>query len=255
MKKIAWFTDLHLSDLNSEEYEDFLSSITSYNVDAAFITGDISDSTSVVQYLEKIADTISKPIYFVLGNHDYFYDKIKNVKNLFSSKNLFYLSNLDFIELSENVALIGHDGWYDGRSGDFNNSSYICPDFSCIEDFIGLTNLQRLEIMHNLADEATEHLTMQLSSALEKYDKVILLTHIPPFWEACLFKNKRPTDDTAPYFVNFGLGESLYHIMINNPEKHLEIFCGHTHSKNKKSILPNLLVNVCAPQKQQIITI
>ena len=42
--------------------------------------GDIAEATDVCEYLERIDDRLQTEVYFVLGNHDYYYGWIEPVR-------------------------------------------------------------------------------------------------------------------------------------------------------------------------------
>ena len=44
------------------------------------ISGDIAESQNVTEYLEWIASRLAGPIYFVLGNHDFYNGSIAGVR-------------------------------------------------------------------------------------------------------------------------------------------------------------------------------
>jgi Icc protein len=123
MKQIAWTTDLHLDFVEDhQEIDKFCQSITASNPDLVLIGGDIAAAGTVEMWLELLARKIRRPIYFVLGNHDFYKGSITGVRSRITnlcrrSPNLHWLSNSGVIELSPNTRLIGHDGWADGRLG------------------------------------------------------------------------------------------------------------------------------------------
>lgn len=84
------------------------------------ITGDISDSTKLIFHLKILEAEIKRPVYFVLGNHDFYHSSIKKVykevSNLVSnSKNMSWLTEMGIIEINSDTAVVGHDAWADGR--------------------------------------------------------------------------------------------------------------------------------------------
>ena len=75
----------------------------------------------------EIEEIIQKPIYFVLGNHDFYKDSIAKTRQRIAelaaeSKHLRYLTAMEVVELSPQTAIIGHDGWADGRFGDYQGT-------------------------------------------------------------------------------------------------------------------------------------
>lgn len=84
--------------------------------------------------LQKLDKSLDCPIYFVLGNHDYYrrslYQVKKDINNLTnSSKKLFFLDTTPTVELSADTALVEYGGWADGRLGDYGNSEVMLNDY------------------------------------------------------------------------------------------------------------------------------
>ena len=76
MKRIAWLTDIHLNFLLAQQVHEFLKSVVEVRPDAVLVSGDIAESHNVCDYLEQMREMIPVPIYFVLGNHDYYHGSI-----------------------------------------------------------------------------------------------------------------------------------------------------------------------------------
>jgi Icc-related predicted phosphoesterase len=93
-----------------------------------------------------------------------------------------------------------------------------------------------------LADKAAEHLKINLSKALEISQTVILLTHVPPFREACWHEGKISGPDHLPHFACKVVGDAILDIMKEHLDKKLIVLCGHTHSSGEVKILDNLIV-------------
>jgi 3',5'-cyclic AMP phosphodiesterase CpdA len=94
--------------------------------------------------------------------------------------------------------------------------------------------------------------------AFEKFQSVILLTHIPPFRESCWHEGQISDDDALPHFACKSVGDVLRNIMIERPDGNLTVLCGHTHSGGSVLIEPNLRViagssTYGAPQLQDIL--
>ena len=77
--KLIWLTDIHINFLDKDERLQFYQKIIRKKCDAILISGDIAEGNSVVDLLTEMADTIQKPIYFVLGNHDYYFSSVAAV--------------------------------------------------------------------------------------------------------------------------------------------------------------------------------
>ena len=120
--RIAWLTDIHLNFLGTVQVGDFINSILDHQPDALLITGDIGESHSLVPFLQRMAARIARPIYFVLGNHDFYFSSVGRVRPVVArlareTPNLFYLPPMGVVELALGTALVGVDGWADGRCG------------------------------------------------------------------------------------------------------------------------------------------
>jgi hypothetical protein len=157
------------------------------------------------------------------------------------------------VELSPKVALIGQDGWGDGRCGDFFSSDLCLNDFFLIKELkvVNSTDIftqNTLTKMQNYADMASVYAQNVLPVLFTKYDHVLFITHVPPFRETSLFMGKPANDNGAPFFVNYRLGQIALKIMTEYPDKQLTILCGHTHQKAKVNLLANLQVIVSKSQ-------
>jgi len=198
-------------------------------------------------------EVIQKPIYFVLGNHDFYRGSITKTRQRIvqlvdEAKHLNYLTTMGIAELSPQTAIIGHDGWPDGRLGDFQGTEVILNDHLLIAeisqwykhdvlDKIGLSNS-----MISLANEATHHFEQVLVEAVAKYTNIIAVTHVPPFREAAWYQGKISGDDYLPYFACKIVGDVLKKMMQSNPQSNLLVLCGHTHGGGEVQVLPNLRV-------------
>ena len=244
---IAWTTDIHLNFLNKSERVKFFRSILEHDQEAVFITGDIAEAPSLKFHLQEMEESIQKPIYFVLGNHDYYYGSIKDVRDATqrlceSQKNLTYLSGNQVIDLTKTTALVGHDGWGDGRNGNVEQTPVRLNDFRLIEELKNLEYRQLIKTLKELGDESAASIQETLSNALDSYEHVIFLTHVPPFKNACWYEGKIGNDDWLPFFTCKAVGDALLTIMEDRKGSQLTVLCGHTHNEGVAQILPNLRV-------------
>ena len=161
MKRIAWLTDIHLNFLTTWQLDDFFAMLELPSFDSLMISGDIGEATDVIHFLNRFEE-LEKPVYFVLGNHDFYRGSIQGVRQKVSqlasdSKWLTYLTACDaVIELSPSIGLIGHDSWADGRCGDYENSDVTLNDYVLIQEFVreGFGKDNRRRILNELGDEA-----------------------------------------------------------------------------------------------------
>jgi len=246
-QRLVWSTDLHLDAVDKAQYRQFFDLITAYEPDIVLIGGDISNGIASLKHLNHLAKVIDKPVYFVLGNHDFYYGSISKIREIAHAltkeyPQIIYLTDNGIIPLSEQTALIGHDGWSDARAGNFFQSDIMLNDYFLIEELKNMTMEERQLKLHQLGDEAAVYLKNQLISAFKKYQRVILLTHVPPFEEACVYQGAIGDPNWTPHFVSKATGIAIENVMEDHPDKQLLILCGHAHWGNEVDIIPNLHV-------------
>jgi 8-oxo-dGTP pyrophosphatase MutT (NUDIX family)/predicted phosphodiesterase len=244
--RLAWATDIHLNFVDGDAGP-FCDLVTQTGAGGLVITGDISEAKTIEQDLAAIESRLSFPIYFVLGNHDFYNGSIAAVRKAVAglcrrSRRLHYLSDEGVIPLNETTALVGHDGWADGRLGDYAGSTVELTDYTVIEEFIGLSAEARLPRLGALGDEAADYFRRHLPAAFERFQCVLLATHVPPFREACWHGGAITDDNYLPHFTCGAVGDALVEIMSARPDRRLVVLCGHTHSPGTARILPNLVV-------------
>lgn len=263
--KIAWLSDIHLDHLSNEKFVDFVDSLVKQDVDAYFLTGDICHGLFHETVFNIFERFLHSPMFFVLGNHDFYhssFDKVAERITEFAdaSDSLFWMNNCGIIELNENTCVIGHDGWYDGRNGKFFNTEAHLSDFLFIEELVDLENLALYQKLNELGDYSAKKIKQSLLKAIDQFDNIYLLTHVPPFEEASFHLDGLSDVHGLPFFSCKAIGDTLREIMEKNTEKHLTVLCGHTHTGGEVSILPNLHVKVAQaeygkPDMQEIIEI
>ncbi len=270
--RLAWLSDIHLNFVRDEisgEFEEAYfnccQEIARSSADAILISGDIAEAPDLEEYLERFSQDAPKlPIYFVLGNHDFYRGSIIRQRSSIRSfcdqhPNFCYLTSQEKpIPLTSQTVMIGHDGLADGRLGDFEGSSVKIADYSYIEELTGITNAARLERMNALGDESAAHLRQMLEMVPAEVRTIIVVTHVPPFWAACLHRGAVSRPDWVPHFSCEAVGDVLIEASLNRPDQQIIAFCGHTHSPAKYQPKPNLNVFAAkaeygSPQLQRVI--
>lgn len=247
MNRVVWLTDIHLNFLLADPARAFLAEVAASHPDAVLISGDIAEAHNVTDYLGQIDEAIAAPVYFVLGNHDYYFGSIRDVRRRVTEfcaehEKLHYLTAEDVVGLTPHVGLVGHDGWADGRLGNYLRSLVVMHDYKLIEELSGLDKLERWEVLKSLGDEAAAHVRRVLPMALARYRHVVLLTHVPPFREACWHEGRLSDDDWAPHFTCLATGQAMLEIMRKHPDNRLTVLCGHTHGSGETQPRANLQV-------------
>lgn len=267
--KLVWLTDVHLNCINLTGREQFYQDIVKSTCNGVLISGDIAEAPSIVGIMNEMADFIKTPIYFVLGNHDYYYSNVEQVREAVTkltetNPNLFWLPASGLQQISDSTILLGQDGWADTRLGDYVNSTVALNDSRLIEELCQarlLGKFQLQEAMQKLADTDAKNLKDALKQAVEKQpQKIIVLTHVPPFKEVCMNKGHVSNDNWLPYFTSKATGDVLLQIAQEHPNINFLVLCGHTHHKASCQPQKNLSIKVgraeyARPEIQKIIEI
>jgi len=246
--KAIWINDIHLEFLDDCRLQEFLSALGQQEANCLLLAGDIAQAPMVTDHLAKMEAAFSRPIYFVLGNHDFYYGSIAGVRTRIRettrhSRCLHWLNDSGVTRLAENTVLIGHDGWGDGRLGDFWSSHVQLNDFLLIEDLARLTRPELLRQIQMLGDEAATHFKAVLSEALALAKHIVVVTHVPPFREAAWHEGRYSDASWLPFFACQAAGDVLLETMRKNPKKRMTVLCGHTHGGGAAQILPNLITH------------
>lgn len=133
-------------------------------IDAILLTGDISTSQYLESHLLFLESNIEAPIYFVLGNHDfYFDDKIFDGKSMTLAKKIskngngilkYCTDSFDIICDSykneiKKIGIVGVDGWYDGLYSSMLKSDLLMTDFNCIKEFDAIFKGEAYEALND----------------------------------------------------------------------------------------------------------
>lgn len=265
--KITWLTDTHLDFIPLDRLKAFCQNLRSMESEAVFITGDISNGKMLDAHLLVLAKELApKPVFFVCGNHDYYGSSLETVRSYLREKHVFpdlekgfeengkitlpegayWLSASGYIPLTKEVALVGHDGWYDGQYANWFTSRVWLNDYQLIRE---IAHCGTKPLMYNkineLAQEGADYVTKHVSEAFQAgFRKVVVLTHVPPFPENAVYNGKISDADWLPHFSSARMGNALTDLMTahENQGKECLVLCGHSHGSATFAPLPNLTV-------------
>lgn len=256
---LDWITDPHFDTKKVERLRTFLTSLHHRPSEGLLVTGDFCEGWNLTQILGILCASYKGPIYFVLGNHDYYgswiEDQRKEVdkfRKQVSKRDIRFLTlEKEPISLTEKTCLIGHDGWYDGQFGLGKNSRFSMPDMDFrmgirdITSKLQISTSSYFNLLSRLGKESADHIERLLKAAYRKgFRKMLVLTHVPPFWETALFKRKMSSENSVAFFTNKALGERLEKFAQRNANCDITVLCGHTHSPCTYKRISNLTVKV-----------
>jgi predicted phosphohydrolase len=253
MKSIAWATDVHLNAVEQSEVKRFCDDVKACGATSLLLGGDIAEAMDLVQWLKSLETGLRMPIYFVLGNHDYYGSDVRAVRTKvheLQSPNLKWLPDVGCVPLSSDVCLVGHGGWGDARIGDLDRFALL-TDYLAIEDLFETLDRddflagfrKRRQLRHKLAslgDGAANALRPTLLEAVRKFPQVVVLTHVPPFREACWHGGRISDEEWLPGFTCKAIGDLLLEAAESHSGCSVTVLCGHTHGTGYVRIRPNL---------------
>lgn len=230
-ERYLWFTDTHLLPWQRSKMLNHILDVAPHGV---FLTGDITYGPDLISALDYFGARIGRPLYFVLGNHDYHGSSIEEVHHqvrelCLKHKNLIWMTEAGIVPLNEEVALVGSEGWYDCRLGDPRFIKYTF-DWFLTQDFKQLPDWEaRFAKFSQLSEQSAELLIPLLEKAVSIYKTIYLLTHFPNWPEASRDIGTVMEKFWLPYNVNTALGKALEKVMVNYKKRKLIVLSGHTH--------------------------
>ena len=262
--KLAWLTDVHFDHLSPHRFDQFLQGLAGTECDAFIITGDVSDGFRVVNDIEHLCEMVERPVYFVLGNHDYYNSSTELVRRDVSSlcmrdQRAVYLPNRSYVALTEKVALVGHDCWYDAVYGDWKTSGFRMCDWVLIDDYVdagaavngghGRVLDPNMPVIvgksRALAMQGVEHIERGIDAAIaDGFVRIVIASHVPPFDDAHIHEGKKGDANAQPWFTSGLLGQMLEGKAWSNPGCLFTSLSGHTHGNYVGNRISNLHVKV-----------
>jgi len=240
--RATWLTDIHLNFLRPLALRAFYDRIKAEAPQVLLVTGDIGESDSVVRFVTELGQIA--PIYFVLGNHDYYRSSIAAVRGAMErlGEAATWLPAHDPLRLTPTTVMLGVDGWGDARCGDLDSTVQL-SDWKLIEDFKRAKDdrVARIDICKRLGGNEARALRDKLELASEA-KHLLVLTHVPPFPEACVYGGEPSTPPWLPWFTCISTGEMLRGHAEAHPEQQILVLCGHSHGAGSFKPLPNLEV-------------
>lgn len=243
--KVGWTTDIHLNFCHIDKIKAWADKINENDMDCLVVTGDIAEGSNIDDYLTIMHTYIKCPIYFILGNHDYYDSNTKTVrvtmkKNWNTDKRCVWLGNVSYVDKGK-IAIVGHDGWYDGLYANWYRSKVIMSDYHIIGDL----KYHHDNLLHTklgeLATESAEHVRAGALKAIEDgFAHILIATHVPPFRENAVYQGVISDDNWMPHFSSKIFGDMLLDIGKNNPDVGFTVLCGHSHGDATYSPLSNL---------------
>jgi len=284
--KAAWATDIHLRFVDPDEREVFYRELIESECDVILLTGDLGGEcdlqdgqreplaeTETAADLKELAEAVRRPIYFVLGNHDYYRSSFAAVRQAVhdlcqGSDFLHFVQQEGVAALTETTAIVGHECWGDAGWGDFLASQAMLSDWKVIWEpkqywkradptadlaasKLTMADLDQSALaaeLQRLGQEAADHLRKALPDALARYEDVLVLCHAPPFLQSIPRRWRGHPDDCWPTMVCRAAGEVLLEVAPQYPDRQLQILAGHTHDAQRFRVTKNMTMSIGAAE-------
>lgn len=262
-ESFSWSSDIHItnqSDLEQVVFGEYLrSQIEQSNSPIHVISGDLGwQGQGVAPFIKVDAELIGldTKVLFIRGNHDLKDSDVKNSDQFIEISDRFINIHQRIAQINHNSCIIGHNGAPDFRAfGEnlrynvtfHNTAPFNFPEILNVPDGHLLEPLEIGKLLRIKADLSTDYIIETATDALTLYQRVYILTHYPPFAEACIKpEGSNTTSKVLPALTNINLGKKLIELMSNpsNQSKHLEVLCGHTHQLTIFEPLHNLKIRV-----------
>ncbi len=219
--------------------------------DAVLVTGDFATAATLARWLRAYRRMTDRPLYFVLGNHDFWGSGVAEVRDEVrrlsaGTDGLVYLTGADPVTLAPGVALVGHDGWYDARAGRWDAPRFRMQDWEQVRDFPASAGHEGIvAVARGLADAAEADLLPQVEAAARHHTTVLVATHVPP-WPLPPGSRRHPDGEwIAPWYVAERLGQALERAAAAHPAVRFRVMAGHAHARREgMAIAPNLTCDV-----------
>jgi len=240
--RATWLTDIHLNFLRPLALQAFYDRVKQEQPQVLLVTGDIGEAPSVQKFVSELGAIA--PIYFVLGNHDYYRSSITAVRGAMerlADANATWLPAHAPMRLTPRTVMLGIDGWGDARCGDLESTVQL-SDWQLIEDFRKTRDREaRIALLQRLGANEARALRGRLAE-VPPSEQLVVLTHVPPFPEACVYADAPSAPAWQPWFTCMATGEVLVEYAAEHPEQHVLVLCGHSHGIGTFSPVANLEV-------------
>jgi len=242
-RQYVWLTDLHVDKLSADDYAELISSIIALKADGVWLTGDIGDPPANWVFLETLLHHVKFPIYFVLGNHDYYQQRIADVRKkanqlMDTFKQAHYLTNEPAHRINEDTLLVGVDGWANTADIPLAQPTW---DSERVMDLQSphLATLQQV-MNKKAAVDASLLLSKCQQSIRAATKRVYILTHVPPEQARCGQYPVKPLQARRAVYYSCALGGVLDELRLQYPLIHFYVFSGHVHQNQLYRLGHNL---------------
>jgi predicted phosphohydrolase len=195
--------------------------------------GDTANSRVFGRMLRRIKEVFPGEVALVAGNHDYYHTSISDFRVELTC--LHRTGVIVFepgcqskpLKHADGVHLCGSGGWGDATAGSADAAGMELNDEHLIAELRTRDLTARLR---ELGRESAAHLQIQLESVPVDASCVIVLTHVPPWPDACWHEGRKSDALALPRFCWQAGGNVVSQAAERMPQTRFIVLCGHTHS-------------------------
>ena len=242
-RKYLWLTDLHVDKLSAADYAGLINSIVAIKADGLWLTGDLGDPPANWFFLETLLHQIKLPIYFVLGNHDYYQQRIADVRKkanqlMDTFKQAHYLTSEAAHIFDEHTLLVGVDGWANTADIPLTQPTWDS------ERIIDLQSPSLATLQQAMNKRAAVDALLLLKKCQQSIGaatkRVYILTHVPPEQARRGQYPVKPVQARRAVYYSYTLGGVLDELRLQYPHIHFYVFSGHVHQNQLYTLGHNL---------------
>lgn len=252
MTSLRWASDLHLDHAEPGAVAGLLQALRQGPPLPVILTGDLSTAPRLAADLRDLADAAGAPLWFVLGNHDHYHGSVGAVRDSVialgeTHPHIQWLPPAGVVALDAETALVGVDGWADGRAGNALTTPLVLNDDRLIAEVAAQPDrISKLAVKRALADADAGRLATLLDRAAPDFRRIVVATHVPPFVEALPATGRLARPEWHPLLVSGATGAVLRRFAAAHPDHHVVVLAGHSHSATDAPLAPNLRCRVAA---------
>jgi hypothetical protein len=257
--KIGWTANARLRHKGGHQFERYMKSLESSQIEALFIVGNYSGSAhDNLRYIRDSTSHLSMPVFFTLGNQDFrkerkIHETVEATQKWVDEQNreqtrYIYLANVGLLKMNKETVIIGVDGFYDGvgvtEEGGYNE------DFDLIGDFAEVSNdkAKTLDLCNRLAKTNAEILAEKLAEAHKErgVKNVIIFTNTPGSEKSLLCGGSNTVPEGARgYYVNRHIYPTIAPLVAKKPKVKHFVIAASPLCNNSVRVLPNLKEFTC----------
>lgn len=246
MLKILWLTDTHVDKISAENYQELLDFIIASKADGMWLTGDIGDPPRNIEFLKALFERYKKPVFFVLGNHDFYKYKIADMRfkmtQLVKSYPLAnYLSETPGLD-SDGHLMVGMDCFANTGQDIIQQMTW---DSDHILDLDALNESHLTAQLNALAEKDAKRLLKKCQQQIHTHiKKVSILTHVPPSDSMKGQFLVKPHQKNRSVFYSLTLSDVLHQLASDFPSVQFNVYSGHIHQTQLYQIAGNMMGHV-----------